>query len=127
MSKTKIESTTFFDLLPTEIIFTIFDYLSNNDIIYTFFFFNQRFNNLLLQNQRYLTYVELPTTNLKTWENILSIIGSQIHCLNINTIDLSFSLTHFSNLKSLIISSPFGLPDNELKSIIESEFIQNKK
>ena len=66
-----IESTTWLDLLPTEIIFIIFDYLSHNDIIYTFFFFNQRFNNLLLQNQRYLNYLELPTTNLNTWKNIL--------------------------------------------------------
>jgi hypothetical protein len=124
MSKTNIESTTLLDLLPTEIIFTIFDYLSSNDIIYTFFFFNQRFKNLLLQNQDYLNYLELPTTNLKIWENILSIIGSQIDCLNINTIDLSFPLRYFSNLKSLIISSSFGLPDEELKSIIESKQFQ---
>jgi hypothetical protein len=114
-STTNIESTAWFDSLPTEIIFIIFDYLSSNDIIYTFFFFNQRFNNLLLKNQRYLTYLEFPTTNLKIWEKILSMIGSQIECLNINTIHLSFPLSYFSNLKSIIISSPFGLPDEELK------------
>ncbi len=47
------ESTTWLDHFPVEIIFMIFDYLSHNEIIYSFFHFNQRFNNLLLQNQRY--------------------------------------------------------------------------
>jgi hypothetical protein len=84
MATTNIESTTLFDLLPTEIIFLIFDYLSNNDIIYIFFFFNQRFNNLLLENQSYLNYFEFPTTDLNTWEKILLKIRSQIECLNIN-------------------------------------------
>ncbi len=44
---TSIESSTWLDDLPTEIIFLIFNYLSNNDIIYTFFFLSQRFNNFL--------------------------------------------------------------------------------
>jgi hypothetical protein len=92
MTAINIESTIWLDHLPTEIIFEIFDYLSSNDIIHTFFFLNKRFNNLLLQNhRRYLTYSELPTTNVNIWENILLKIGSQIKCLNINTYDLSFS------------------------------------
>ena len=63
------------------------------------FIFSQRLNNLLLQNQRYLNYLELPTTNLNTWEKYFSIIGSQIECLNINTIDLSISINIFSKFK----------------------------
>jgi hypothetical protein len=51
MTTINIELKTCFNRLLTEIIFIIFDYLSNNDIIYTFFFFSQRLNNLLLQNQ----------------------------------------------------------------------------
>ncbi len=42
-----IETDTWLDYLPAEIIFQIFNYLSTNDIIYTFFCFNQRFNNIL--------------------------------------------------------------------------------
>ncbi len=113
MDTTNIESTTWLDLLPTESIFIIFNYLSNNDIIYTFLHFNQRFNNLLLQNQCYFNYLELPATNLTTWKNILSMIGSQIECLNITTNYLSFLLRYFPNLKSIIISSPYVLPDEE--------------
>jgi hypothetical protein len=120
---TSIQSTIWFDLLPNEILFLIFDYLSSNDIIYTFFFLNQRFNNILLQNQRYFNYFELPTTNLNTWKKILSIISSQIESLNI--INLSLPLTYFPNLKSIIISSPYVLPSNELKSILKSEQFQN--
>jgi hypothetical protein len=120
-SATSIEFKTSFNCLPTEIIFLIFDYLSSNDIIYTFFFLTQRLNNVLLQNQRYLKYFELPTTNLDTWEIILSIIGSQIKCLNLTTISLSFPLRYFPNLKSLIISSPYGLPEEKLKYIIEGK------
>jgi len=44
---TSIELTTWFDRLPTEIIFLIFEYLSTNDILYTFLDFNQRLDNLL--------------------------------------------------------------------------------
>jgi hypothetical protein len=53
-----IESITWLDLFPTEIVYLIFDYLSNNDIIDAFFFLNQRFNKLILQNRRYLTYID---------------------------------------------------------------------
>ena len=49
-----IESHTWFDRLPTEIIY----------LRMILFFFSQRFNNLLLKNQRYLNYFEFPTTNL---------------------------------------------------------------
>jgi hypothetical protein len=81
-------TTTWLDRFPVEIIFMIFDYLSSNEIIYTFFFFNQRMNNFLLQNEDYLNYSELPTTDFDIWEHILSIIGCRIHTLNVTTIDL---------------------------------------
>ena len=118
MGRNKLK--TLFEYLPTEIIFTIFEYLTNNDIIYTFFFLKQRFTNLILQNQRYSYYLELPSTNLITWKKILSVIGSQIQSLNISTISLSFPLAHFSNFKSIIISSPHGYPDEELEQIVKS-------
>ncbi|CAF1280266.1 unnamed protein product [Adineta steineri] len=85
----------------------------------------ERLNHLLLENKRYLTYLKLPTTNLKTWEDILSIISPQIEFLNINSIDITFPITRFSNLKSLIISSPYGFPDEALKLIFASEQFQN--
>jgi len=122
MSMSNIHSTTLFDYLPTEIIFMIFDYLSNNHIIYTFFFFNKRSNNLLLNNQRYL---ELPISYTNTWDKILSIIGSQIESLIVNTFYLSFPLTYFPNLKSIIITSPHRFPDEELSLIVESEQFTN--
>jgi hypothetical protein len=106
MATTNIQSKTCFDILPNEIIFIIFSYLSYNDIIYAFFFLNQRFNNLLLQNQRYLTYLELSTRDLNAWRNILSMIGYRIECLNINTNDLSFPLTYLPNLNSIVVSLP---------------------
>ncbi len=59
-----IKSITWFNYLPTEIIFLIFDYLSNNDIFYTFFNLNEQMNSLLFEDQRYLTYFELPSRNL---------------------------------------------------------------
>jgi hypothetical protein len=116
-----IESPTWLDRLPTEIIVTIFDYLSNNDIIYTFFNFNQRFNNLLIQNQRYLNYLDLPETNLNIWKNILSVMASQVESLNINTIYLSFPLKYFSNLKSIIISTSYSFSPEQFKQIFEHE------
>jgi hypothetical protein len=129
MATTDIQPT-WFDRFPTEIIYLIFDYLSNNDILYTFFFLNQRFNNLILQNQRYLTYLELPSTDLEIWKRILSVIDSQIECLNITTNDFSSSLEYFPNLRSLIISFPYGFTNDEWILIVESEqftIISNKR
>ncbi|CAF1474576.1 unnamed protein product [Rotaria sordida] len=120
-----VKSNTWFDHLPTEIIFLIFDYLSNNEIIHTFFFFSQRLNNLLLQNQYYSRYLELPTTYLTIWKNILSVISSQVEYLNITTIYLTLPLSIFSNLKSIIISSSYGFPEEQLQLIFESEQFQN--
>jgi hypothetical protein len=120
MSVISIKSATWFDRLPAEIIFMIFNYLSSNDIIDIFFHLSQRLKNILLQNPHYFNYLELPTTDLNIWERILSIIGSQIQCLKINTLYLSIPLTYFSNLKSLIISSPYGLSNKEMKLILKS-------
>jgi len=92
------ELTTWFDYLPIEVILMIFDYLSNNDIIYTFLFFNTRFNDLILQNQRYLHCLELPKRNFDTLENIFSVIGVRIESLDVNLFDSLFLLKYFPNL-----------------------------
>jgi hypothetical protein len=55
-----INSSTWLDQLSIEIILDIVDYLSSNDIIYTFFNFNQRFNSILLHHHRYLNNFEIP-------------------------------------------------------------------
>jgi len=118
---TNKNSSTRFDQLSSEIIIEIFDYLSCNDIISTFFDINQRFNSILLQNQRFLYNFETPMTNFYFWQRILSTIGSQIQCLSITTIDFYFSLDLFPNLKSIIISSPFLINSNRLYSIFENK------
>ncbi|CAF3414573.1 unnamed protein product [Rotaria sp. Silwood2] len=119
-----VESKMLFNDLSTEIIFHIFDYFSNNDIIYTFFYLNQRLHNLLLNNKRYLNYFKLPTRNLSIWKNILPNISSQIEILNISTIDITFQFSLFPNLKSIIISSSHGFPDEEVISIIECDIFK---
>jgi hypothetical protein len=73
-----IESTTWSDLLPTGILFLIFDYLTSDEIIYGFFNINERLNNLLLKNELHLKSLILPRTNFNIWKNLLSIVGSKI-------------------------------------------------
>ena len=82
--------------------------------------FSEQLDNLLLQNQRYLNRLDSPTTSLNTWKNTLSVIRYEIEPLNITSIDLTFSLTYFPNLKSLLIFSSFGFPEEHLKSVLES-------
>ena len=53
-------------------------------------------------------------------QNILSIIGSRIECLNISTIHSSFSLRYFQNLKNIIISTFISLLDKQIELIFES-------
>ena len=125
MEKVKrMKCVTSFNCLPNEILLMIFDYLTPNDIIYTFFFLTQRSNHLLLQSQSFFNYLKLPTTDLDTWEIILSIIGPQIKCLNITTTHLFFPLRYFLNLKSLIISSLYGLSVDKWKYIIEHDLFK---
>ncbi|CAF3604664.1 unnamed protein product [Adineta steineri] len=119
-----IETTTWFDYVPTEVLLMIFNYLSNNDIIYTFLFFNTRFNNLILQNQRYLQHLELPKKNFDTWKNILSIIGCLIESLNTNTFDFLFPLAYFPNLKSFTFSSSDFCLIDHMELIIKSKHFQ---
>jgi hypothetical protein len=115
------QTLTMFDQLATEILLDIFDYLSCNDIIYTFFYFNQRINSILLHHQRYLRTFQLPTTNFTFWQNILPLIESEIECLDYTTNGLYFPLNLFSNLKSIIIPSSFSFYYNQLSLLIESE------
>jgi hypothetical protein len=118
---TEKNSLTLFDQIPTEILFEIFDYLSCNDIFYTFFYFNQRFNSILLENQRFSNNFQSPITNFRFWENILPIIKSQVQCLTLTTIDFCSSLDLFPNLKCLIISFPIPIDYEELTLILKSE------
>jgi len=62
--KRRSESHTWLDRFPIEIIFNIFDYLSTKDILFSFFYFNQRFQNVLMQKQHFLRSLELPTSKL---------------------------------------------------------------
>ncbi len=114
-------SLTLFDQLSTEIFFEIFDYLSCNDIIFTFFHLNQRFKSIILQHLQFLNHFTTPTNNFSFWQTILPTINSQIECLTITSPDCSFSLDLFPNLKSLIISSSLPIYYDELALILKSE------
>jgi hypothetical protein len=120
-NRTSIESVTWFDDIPMEIIYLIFKYLSTNDILYTFFDLNERLKIFLLENHCYTTYLELSITNFDKWRKIIPLISCRIECLHINTIYFLFPLNSFTNLKSIIISSSHGFADEELKSLVESE------
>lgn len=123
-NRTSTKSAIWFDYFPTEIFILIFEYLSTNDILYTFFHLNDRLKDFLLENHNYSTYFELPKSNLNFWRKIVPLISSRIECLHINTIYFPFPLNSFSNVKSIIISSSHGFADEELKSILMSEQFQ---
>jgi hypothetical protein len=106
------------DDLPVEIIYLIFEYLSSNDILYAFFFLNQRFKNILLENQSHINHMEFPIKDLYTWKRILSIIKNE----NITSIDFSFPLTYFPNLKSISISAPYRIEWQQLKMIFDNKY-----
>ncbi|CAF3957597.1 unnamed protein product [Rotaria sp. Silwood1] len=117
-------SITMFDNLPTEIILDVFDYLSSNEIIYSFFYLNQRLQNLLIKQQYYINYLQLPISNFNFWQKILSIIGSQIELLIIAHDYLTLSLDYFPNLKSIIITSPYSMIDKQFQLILQNKYFQ---
>ena len=111
-----------FEQLPNELILEIFEYLSCNDILYTFFYLNQRFQSILLQHHRFLNNFTTPTNHASFWQTILPVINSQIKSFTITTtFNLPSSLDSFLNLKSLVISAPFSIWHDELSSIFQSE------
>lgn len=115
----KNNSLRLFDQLSTEIIFEIFDYLISNDIIYTFFNLNQRLNCIILKYPYIINNFQLPINNIHYWTNLFPTIQLSIQCLIIKTIDISFSLDLFLNLKTLIISSSFPICCEQFKFIFE--------
>ncbi|CAF0995506.1 unnamed protein product [Adineta steineri] len=114
-------SLTWFIRFPTEIIYEIFDYLSSNDILYTFFYYNKRLNNLIIHDQHHINYFELPSSNSKFWQTILFTIESKIQTLIISTLPSSISLNNFSNLSSIIINSSFALTFAQFESILNNK------
>ncbi|CAF0921655.1 unnamed protein product [Adineta ricciae] len=99
------QSETWLDRFPVEIVFEIFDYLSSNDILYTFFHFNYRFNTIILQDHRHLTCMKLPPSNSYFWRTIIFAIRSNIQTLIITHPAVWLPLNIFSNLTSIIIDS----------------------
>ncbi|CAF0809313.1 unnamed protein product [Adineta steineri] len=114
-------SLTWFNRFPTEIIYEIFDYLSSNDILYTFFYYNKRLNNLILHDQHHINYFELPSSNTKFWQTILFTIESKVQTLIISTLPSCISLNNFSNLTSIIVNSSFALTFAQFESILNNK------
>ena len=112
---------TAFDQMPIEILFEIFDYLSCNDIIYAFFFINQRFHSMLLQHDRFFSHFTTPTFHLSFWQNLFPIQSPRIECLIITIPDFYISLDFFPNLKSVVISSPLPVDYDQLTFMVESK------
>ncbi|UJR38605.1 hypothetical protein I4U23_031270 [Adineta vaga] len=111
-----------FEELSTEIYYEIFDYLSSNDIISTFFDLNQRFNRIIMNYSRYLHHFITPIKNLSFWKRILPEINSQIQCLTITQINSYFSLNLFPNIQCLILSCPLPIYDDEFDLIIKINY-----
>lgn len=110
-----------FDLLASEILFEIFDYLSYNDIVHAFSSLNQRFTAILPHYCSLLKTFITPTRDFPVWQTILSSINSHIEHLIITTTEFSISLDSFPNLKSLVVSSSFSIDYDELALLLQGE------
>ncbi|CAF4473768.1 unnamed protein product [Rotaria sp. Silwood2] len=122
MNKFKLKAG--FDRLPNEIILETWEYLSSNDIIYSFFNLNQRFNNLFMEQRRILQSFELPTSYSLFWEQSLSTMGFQIHTLILRHDNYLTPFHLFPNLKSIIISSKFFIDYEIVDAIMKSNQFQ---
>lgn len=119
------EPRTSFGDLPTEVLLSVFDYLTSNDIIYTFYSVNGRFRNLLAHHGRYLSHYELPTSNTAFWQTVLPSVGPHVRTLTVPTPDLPLSLDVFANLTAVVITSPYGLSDRSLQVLFANRpFLQ---
>lgn len=118
-------SVTSFNQLPTETILDIFEYLSSNDIIYTFFDLNQRFHSILLIQQPFSKIFLMTKKNFHFWKDVLPIFGFDIHHLIITTNGFWFSIDLFPNLKSLVISSSFPIHFDRLYIIMKTKIFKN--
>lgn len=120
MSIEEMASRSCFHDFPNEILYEIFDYLSNNDLVFGLFNINERMNELILNNRRYLSYFCYSSMDLNKWINVFEKISSRIECLNVLSDDLFYSLNDFSNFRSLILCSIYGFIPEELSLMINS-------
>lgn len=88
---------------------------------------NARFRCLLIQHQHVLHSFELSTWKLHCWENILPNIESEIRVLKLTDLEFSQPLSLFSNLTTLIISTPYNLFNDDFKKILKSTPFQMLK
>ncbi|CAF1104215.1 unnamed protein product [Adineta ricciae] len=114
-----------FENLPSEILLNILDYLSTNEIIYAFLCLKSQFRRFLFEHERYLNNYEISIVNYGFYEKILPIFTLRVRSLTIPTTDLSFSLDILPNLRTVIISSPFGLSDQSLQRLLSSKQFQS--
>ncbi|CAF1438821.1 unnamed protein product [Adineta steineri] len=113
------------DRLSTELILEIFDYLSSNDLIYSFHYLNKRFNDILFHHDRLINNFRVPTSNLNFSNDIFQLIGPKIKYLTLTTNDLNIPWNFLSNLKSLTISSSIPLNCDHFNPILNSEQFHN--
>ncbi|CAF1353468.1 unnamed protein product [Adineta steineri] len=116
---------TCFDRLSTELILEIFNYLSSNNLIYSFHYLNKRFNDILFHHDRLINNFQIPTNNLNFSNDIFQLIGPKIKYLTLTTNDLNIPWNFLLNLKSLTISSAIPLNCDHFNPILNSEQFRN--
>ncbi|CAF3893307.1 unnamed protein product [Adineta steineri] len=116
---------TCFERLSTELILEIFNYLSSNDLIYSFHYLNKRFSDILFHYDRLINNFQIPTNNLNFSNDIFQLIAPKIQYLTLTTNDLNIPWNFLSNLKSLTISSSIPLNCHHFNSILNSEQFHN--
>ncbi|CAF3945190.1 unnamed protein product [Adineta steineri] len=116
---------TCFERLSTELILEIFNYLSSNDLIYSFHYLNKRFNDILFHHDRLINNFQIPTNNLNFSNDIFQLIGPKIKYLTLTTNDLNIPWNFLLNLKSLTISSAIPLNCDHFNPILNSEQFRN--
>ncbi len=95
--------------MPNELLFHIFSYMSQIDIVSTFFGLNLRFNSLVLESIRHL---KIPEKTDSSWFiKYLTCIqnGIELISLDISSIPYVFSCIHsYENLQSVVLNDRYN-------------------
>ncbi|CAF0998316.1 unnamed protein product, partial [Didymodactylos carnosus] len=110
-----IHLTSSFDDLPDLVLFNLFFYFKSGDLIYTFYNYSLRLNQLLYE-KRYLTNLNLSNLSLKQFLSICN-ENTETSIFNENVLKLCINELYSSNNLKILNSNNLFQKLSNLKSI----------
>jgi hypothetical protein len=123
-----------FEVLPNDILYEIFHYLSPIDVLQSFLLSNKRFSNLITNEHLWHIHIGDSTMSLMMFnehcQNVLKLIGNRVISLRLNLINtiggwsLISSSLHYHQIILLRRLHLIDITPNEFDKLLRNHFVK---